>query len=199
MPMPKPVCRANVYHKIVQLEVCRTFSGRGMGMHSIAHYCYRVIAIDILLCCNVDVHHMLLCCNVIMCITVIMLTFIAMNMLLLMLRCITVSTGCLASGRRDPHPRKQIGSGRKLPPTGVHVSLSLSLYIYIYMYTHTCRCTCMCICMCICTYVCVCIYIYIYIYTWVVEKRAAPRGQQGENAQTARRSGGICVYIYIYI
>ena len=34
MPMPKPVCRTKLYNKIVQLEVCRTFSGRGMGTPS---------------------------------------------------------------------------------------------------------------------------------------------------------------------
>ena len=36
MPMPKPVCRTNLYNKIVQLEVCRTFSGRGMGINGTA-------------------------------------------------------------------------------------------------------------------------------------------------------------------
>ena len=36
MPMPKPVCRTNLYKKIVQLEVCRTFSGRGMGINGTA-------------------------------------------------------------------------------------------------------------------------------------------------------------------
>ena len=35
--MPKPFCRTNLYNKIVQLEVCRTFSGRGMGMNITAH------------------------------------------------------------------------------------------------------------------------------------------------------------------
>ena len=40
MPMPKPVCRTNVYNKIVQLEVCRTFSGRGMGINGTAQYRY---------------------------------------------------------------------------------------------------------------------------------------------------------------
>ena len=34
--MPKPVCRAKLYNKIVQLEVCRTFSGRGMGINGTA-------------------------------------------------------------------------------------------------------------------------------------------------------------------
>ena len=34
--MPKPVCRTNLYNKIVQLEVCRTFSGRGMGINGTA-------------------------------------------------------------------------------------------------------------------------------------------------------------------
>ena len=38
--MPKPVCRTNLYNKIVQLEVCRTFSGRGMGINGTAHYHY---------------------------------------------------------------------------------------------------------------------------------------------------------------
>ena len=37
MPMPRPVCRAKLYNKIVQLEVCRTFSGRGMGINGTAH------------------------------------------------------------------------------------------------------------------------------------------------------------------
>ena len=37
MPMPKPVCRTRIYNKIVQLEVCRTFSGRGMGLNGTAH------------------------------------------------------------------------------------------------------------------------------------------------------------------
>ena len=37
MPMPKPVCRTNLYNKILQLEICRTFSGRGMGMNITAH------------------------------------------------------------------------------------------------------------------------------------------------------------------
>ena len=36
MPMPKPVCRTNMYNKIVQLEVRRTFSGRGMGINGTA-------------------------------------------------------------------------------------------------------------------------------------------------------------------
>ena len=37
MPMPKPVCRTHLYNKIVQLEVCRTFSGGGMGINGTAH------------------------------------------------------------------------------------------------------------------------------------------------------------------
>ena len=36
MPMPKPVCRTTLHNKIVQLEVCRTFSGRGMGINGTA-------------------------------------------------------------------------------------------------------------------------------------------------------------------
>ena len=36
MPMPKPVCRTKLYKQIVQLEVCRTFSGRGMGINGTA-------------------------------------------------------------------------------------------------------------------------------------------------------------------
>ena len=40
MPMPKPVCRTNSYNKILQLEVRRTFSGRGMGMNITAQYAY---------------------------------------------------------------------------------------------------------------------------------------------------------------
>ena len=40
MPMPKTVCRTNLYNKIVQLEVRRTFSGRGMGMNITAQYPY---------------------------------------------------------------------------------------------------------------------------------------------------------------
>ena len=36
VPMPKPVCRTKLYDKIVQLEVCRTFSGRGMGINGTA-------------------------------------------------------------------------------------------------------------------------------------------------------------------
>ena len=38
MPMPKPVCRTKSYNKIVQLEVCRTFSGRGMGINGTAQH-----------------------------------------------------------------------------------------------------------------------------------------------------------------
>ena len=38
MPMPKPVCRTKLYNKIVQLEVCRTFSGRDMGINGTAQY-----------------------------------------------------------------------------------------------------------------------------------------------------------------
>ena len=37
MSMIKPVCRAHLYHNIVQLEVCRTCSGRGMGINGSAH------------------------------------------------------------------------------------------------------------------------------------------------------------------
>ena len=37
MPMPKPVCRTFLYNKIAQLEVCRTCSGRGMGINGTAH------------------------------------------------------------------------------------------------------------------------------------------------------------------
>ena len=37
MPIPKTVCRTILYNKIVQLEVCITFSGKGMGMHITAH------------------------------------------------------------------------------------------------------------------------------------------------------------------
>ena len=33
MPMPKTVCGTHVYNKLMQLEVCRTFLGRGMGMN----------------------------------------------------------------------------------------------------------------------------------------------------------------------
>ena len=40
MPMPKPVCRTNLYNQIVQLEVCRTFSGRGMGINGTAQLYY---------------------------------------------------------------------------------------------------------------------------------------------------------------
>ena len=32
MPVPKTVCRTTLCNNIVQLEVCITFSGRGMGM-----------------------------------------------------------------------------------------------------------------------------------------------------------------------
>ena len=35
--MPKTVCRANLHSKRVQLEVCRTFPGRGTGMSVTAH------------------------------------------------------------------------------------------------------------------------------------------------------------------
>ena len=35
-PMPKPVCRTNLYNKIVLLEVCRTCSGRGIGINGTA-------------------------------------------------------------------------------------------------------------------------------------------------------------------
>ena len=34
--MPVPFCRTNLYNKIVQLEVCITFSGRGMGINGTA-------------------------------------------------------------------------------------------------------------------------------------------------------------------
>ena len=37
MPMPKPVCITKLYNKIVQLQVCITFSGRGMGINGTAH------------------------------------------------------------------------------------------------------------------------------------------------------------------
>ena len=40
MPRPKPVCRTKLYNKIAQLEVCRTFSGRGMGINGTAQYIY---------------------------------------------------------------------------------------------------------------------------------------------------------------
>ena len=43
MPMPKPVCRTNLYNKIVQLEVCRTFSGRGMGINGTAQFIIIII------------------------------------------------------------------------------------------------------------------------------------------------------------
>ena len=33
MPMPKTVCKTHLHNKIVQLEVCRTFSDKGMGMN----------------------------------------------------------------------------------------------------------------------------------------------------------------------
>ena len=36
MPMPKPVCIIRMYNKIVQLEACRTFSGRGTGINGTA-------------------------------------------------------------------------------------------------------------------------------------------------------------------
>ena len=36
IPMPKTVCRTMVYDKIVQLKVCITFSGRGMGLNTTA-------------------------------------------------------------------------------------------------------------------------------------------------------------------
>ena len=41
--MPKPVCRANLYNKIVQLEVCRICSGRGMGINGTAHILYTLL------------------------------------------------------------------------------------------------------------------------------------------------------------
>ena len=33
MPMPETVCRTNLRNKVVPLEVCITFSGRGAGMN----------------------------------------------------------------------------------------------------------------------------------------------------------------------
>ena len=37
MPMPKTVCITNWYNNVVQLEVCRTCSGSGMGISITAH------------------------------------------------------------------------------------------------------------------------------------------------------------------
>ena len=37
MPMPKTVCVPNLYNKLVQLEVCNTCLGRGMGTNITAH------------------------------------------------------------------------------------------------------------------------------------------------------------------
>ena len=37
MPRPKTVCKPHLYNQIVQLEVCITFSDRGMGMNITAH------------------------------------------------------------------------------------------------------------------------------------------------------------------
>ena len=48
MPMPKPVCRTNLCSKIVELEVCRTFSGRGMGINGTAHYHYSIVMITMI-------------------------------------------------------------------------------------------------------------------------------------------------------
>ena len=45
MPMPKPVCITNLYSKIVQLEVCRTFSGRGMGINGTAQIVMMIIIV----------------------------------------------------------------------------------------------------------------------------------------------------------
>ena len=47
MPMPKPVCRTKLYNKIVQLEVCRTFSGRGMSINGTAHILLLIIIIPV--------------------------------------------------------------------------------------------------------------------------------------------------------
>ena len=41
MPMPKTFCTTYLYNKIVQLEVCKTCSGRGMGMNITAHCAQR--------------------------------------------------------------------------------------------------------------------------------------------------------------
>ena len=49
MPMPKPVCRTKLYNRIVQLEVCRTFSGRGMGINGTAQFCRFVFVIVIII------------------------------------------------------------------------------------------------------------------------------------------------------
>ena len=45
MPMPKPVCRTNLYDNIVQLEVCITFSGRGMGINGTAQTLISILTI----------------------------------------------------------------------------------------------------------------------------------------------------------
>ena len=45
MPMPKPVCRTNLYSKVVQLEACRTFSGRGMGINGTAQITIMIMII----------------------------------------------------------------------------------------------------------------------------------------------------------
>ena len=38
MPIPKPVCITKLYKQIVQPEVCRTCSSRGMGINGTAQY-----------------------------------------------------------------------------------------------------------------------------------------------------------------
>ena len=44
MPMPKTVCRTYLWNIIVQQEVCRTYSGRGMGMNRYEyHSSYHVL------------------------------------------------------------------------------------------------------------------------------------------------------------
>ena len=43
MKMLKPVCRTNLHNKIVLLEVCRTFSGRGMGINGTARVCNMIL------------------------------------------------------------------------------------------------------------------------------------------------------------
>ena len=50
MPMPKPVRRTNLYNNIVQLEVCRTFSGRGMGMNITAQLLLGAVAAGLATC-----------------------------------------------------------------------------------------------------------------------------------------------------
>ena len=56
MPMPKPVCRTNLYNNIVQLEVCITFSGRGMGMNITAHILYCVILYRVMTYCDIYIY-----------------------------------------------------------------------------------------------------------------------------------------------